>query len=528
MNQIKKAGISALFIIIFSLGSKILGFFREILIASKFGSGIETDAYFVALAATGLITTLILTAVDTTLIPIFSEIEFQEGFNAKVKHANNMINIVFIFTLILSIIGWIITPIIIKIMAIGFEGRQLDLAILLTRIGMPKLIFSGSIGIFIGFLHSEQRFKSVSSIYLFSSLVLIIYLLFFSHRFGIKGLMFASFLSVVIQLIVLLPEVKKVGYKYKLIADMKDNYLIKFGYLILPILFGTAINEINVVVDRALASNLKPGSISALNYANKLNYLVLGVFISAITTVIFPMLAKEFNCNDMRGMKKILEYGINIILIITIPATVGLILLSKPIVQLSFERGAFDTTATIMTSQALIFYSLGLVAMALNLLITRVYYSLQDTKTPMIYGAISVGFNIVLNLILVKFMAHSGLALATSIATAIATFLLLYGLKKKIGSLETISYIKCGLKSGAASAVMGVVVFTIYYGMNRDFGSGSIYDMISLLMAVGMGLIVYLVLCYVLRVKEVHDIINVVNRKLKISCINPLKKETDV
>jgi putative peptidoglycan lipid II flippase len=515
MNQIRKAGMSALFIIIFSLASKILGFFREILVASKFGSGMETDAYFVALTATSLLTILIWTAINTTLIPILAEIEFKEGPSTKIQHVNNMINIVSIITFILTILVWLLAPIIIKIMASGFRGSQLDLAISLTRIGIPKLIFSGSIGIFIAFLHSEQRFKSVSFIPMFSSFIIILYLLIFSNRFGIKGLMFASFLSIAIQLIVLLPEVKSLRYKYKFIIDIKDKYLLKLGYLIIPILCGTAINEINTLVDRTLASKLIAGSISALNYANKLNNLVLEVFIVAITTVIFPMLSKGSNSNNMNSMKKIMGSGINIILIITIPATVGLIILSKPIVEIAFERGAFDTTATMMTSQALTFYSLGLVAMALRLLITRVYYSLQDTKTPMINGAISVGFNIVLNLILVRFMAHSGLALATSIAANIAILILMFGLKKKIGSWEAITYIKCGLKSGAASTVMGFVVYTIYYYMNLNLSNGAVYEIISLLTSVAIGIIVYLALCYVFRIEEVHTLLNTVKRKLQ-------------
>ena len=140
-----------------------------------------------------------------------------------------------------------------------------------------------------------------------------------------------------------------------------------------------AINDLNVIVDKTLASTFVSGSISALNYANRLNQLILGVFISAITTVIFPILSKEVNYDNISGLKT-MGYGVNLILLITIPATVGLIVLAKPIVEIAFQRGEFDATATIMTSQALIFYSLGLVAMAPRLLITRVYYSLQDTK----------------------------------------------------------------------------------------------------------------------------------------------------
>ena len=294
----------------------------------------------------------------------------------------------------------------------------------------------------------------------------------------------------------------------------------KVLYLCLPVFIGVAINDLNSIIDRTLASSLVSGSISALNYANRLNSLILGVFISAITTVIFPLLAKEFNNNNIEGMKKVMAYGVNMILLITIPATVGLIVLAKPIVEVAFERGEFDAVATIMTSQALIFYSLGLVAMSLRLLITKVYYSLQDTKTTMINGAISVGFNIVLNLILVKFMAHAGLAFATSIATTIATLLMFYGLKKKIGSLGTKNYIITFAKSGLASAIMGVVAYVIYNVLYDTLGVSKLSNLISLLSAAGVGVIIYGVLCYVFGIEEVREIVEkvkkiIIKRKIK-------------
>ena len=197
-----------------------------------------------------------------------------------------------------------------------------------------------------------------------------------------------------------------------------------------------------------------------------------------------------------------------LILLITIPATVGLVVLAKPIVQVAFERGEFDAIATLMTSKALIFYSAGLVASSLNLFTTRVYYSLQDTKTPILNGAISVCFNIVLNLVLVKFMAHAGLALATSISTTISMLLMFYGLRKKIGSLGTLSYIKCGLKSGLASAIMGIVAYMIYQGLYEALGVSKLYNLISLAMAVGTGVIVYGILCYILGIEEIKDMVD--------------------
>lgn len=163
-------------------------------------------------------------------------------------------------------------------------------------------------------------------------------------------------------------------------------------------------------------------------------------------------------------------YGVNLILLITIPATVGLILLSTPIVEVAFERGLFTPDDTIMTAAALVFYSLGLVAFSLRLLTARVYYFLQDTRTPMLNGAMYLGFNIILNLILVGFIVHAGLAFATSISNTLATLLMFYGLEKKIGSLDTKGYITTFIKSGLASTVMGVAAYVVCNGLYGILG----------------------------------------------------------
>lgn len=513
MSNSNRTTQSALIIIIFTLGSKFLGFIRETLIAAKFGSGMETDAFFVALTATGLITILISNAISTTFIPIISEVEAKEGKKGKINHVNNMINTIVLISIMLIIVTWLLSPLIIKLIAKDFEGDQFKLAVNLMRIGLPMILFSGVLGTLTGFLHSEQSYKSSAAIGLPSNFVYIIFLMFMSSKFGIKGLMVAAVIAMMSQLIIQIPETKKAGFKYNFVFDIKDEYIRKILYLSVPVLVGVAIDDLNVIVDKTLASGIATGSISALNYANKLNGLVLGVFVSAITTVIFPLLAKESNNDNINGMKKMIGYGVNLILLITIPATIGMIVLSTPIVQAAFERGVFTPNDTIMTSSALVFYSLGLVASSLRLLITRVYYSLQDTKTPMMNGGLSVGLNIILSLIFVRFMAHAGLAFATSIANTAATLLMFYGLKKKIGSLGTKGYIVTFIKSGLASAIMGVVAYITYNSIYGFFGVSKLYNLISLLVAVGLGVIVYGVLCYIFKVEEIRDIVSKVGNK---------------
>ncbi len=155
-----------------------------------------------------------------------------------------------------------------------------------------------------------------------------------------------------------------------------------------------------------------------------------------------------------------------------------------------------------------------MIAFGLRDILSRAFYALQDTKTPMINGAISVAFNILLNLILIKFMAHSGLALATSISTTILTILLLYSLKKKIGSIGLKSYINCGIKSFISSVIMGLVAYLVYYGLFGVLGDSKLYNLISLIIAVGVGAIVYGILCYILGVEEVRMLVNKIKGKM--------------
>jgi len=514
LSQSKKAAKSVFIIIIFTFGSKILGFIREALIAAKFGSGAETDTFFIALTAITLFTSMITKAINTTTIPVLSKIESEEGKKGKKEHTNNLLNITSLLSFIIIILAWFLSPFILKVLAYGFSDEQFKLAVLMMRIGLPAIFFSGLVGVFRGYLQSELLFTESAAANFPFNFVYIFFLVFLSGIFGIKGLMVASVLAIGAQILIQIPGVKKLGFKYKFKLDIKDKYVKSIVYLIPPVLISAGIDDLNKVIDKSLASTLAEGSISALNYGNRLNLLVTGIFISAITTVIFPMLSTEANKDDYKGLKKVTISGINIVLLITIPATVGMILLADPLVRLAFQRGAFDNKAVYMTVGAVIFYTVGLVGMALKPLLNNIYYSLHDTKIPMINGLIAVLINIILNLILIRFMAHRGLALATSVSAIITSLLLLQGLRKKIGHFGLMKSVKCGLKSLVASAAMGIVVYLLYGFLSKTLVSGTISDIISLLCTVGAGVLTYLLLIYLFKVDEINWVIRIVKGKI--------------
>lgn len=516
MSQSKKAAKAVLIMIIFTFGSKILGFIREQLIAAKFGSDARTDTFFIAISAVSLFTSMIASSVSTTMIPVLSEVDMKEGKKGKREHTNNLLNIVVLISIVVMILAWVLAPIIMKILAAGFGDDQFKQAVLMMRIGLPAIIFAGIVGVFRGYLQSELMFTESALSNFPYNFTYIFFLVFLSVFFGLKGLMVTSVLAVIAQITIQIPGIRKTGYRYKYILDFKDKYTKKTIYLIPPILGSVVINDINKIIDKSLGSTLEGGSISALNYASRLDGLTTGIFIAAIMTVVYPMLSNEANKENKEGLKKVISRSINIILLIIIPATIGMILLANPVVRVAFQRGEFDPTATYMTAGALVFYSVGLIGTAFKSLLTRVYYSLHDTKTPMINSVIAVGINVVFNFILIGSMAHKGLALATSISAIITSLFLLYGLQKKIGSFGLSKSVKCGLKSLIASIVMGVAVYFLHGTLDVYLSSGTIQELLALIISAGVGVLIYFILVYLFKVEEIDWVVGVIKSKFRV------------
>lgn len=504
---------SVAIIIIFTLGSKIIGFIREMLIAAKFGSGTETDTLFIALTAITLITMFFTQAMNTTLIPILSEVERNKGSEEKKTFTNNLLNLMVIISLLIVVAGWAFAPVIIRLLAHGFEERQFDQTLLLFRIGLPALFFANIAGVFRGYLQSEMKFTESAVAEFPINFVYIFFLVFFAEFFGRQGLMLASIVAVGSQILIQIPVLRKLNFRYNFVVNTNDPHIKKMLPLVMPILISVAVSDINKIVDRSLASTLASGSISALNYANIFKGLTTGIFSTAIVTVLFPLLSKKADKDNLNEFKLILRYGFNTILLIMIPASVAMIVLAEPIIKAAFERGAFDKVATNMTASALIFYSAGIAGMGLKSFLNRVYYSLQDTKTPMYNGFIAIGLNIVLNLILIQFMDHRGLALATSISAIIGSLLLLIGLKRKIGPLGMKCMLITGIKVLISSVIMGLVTLQVYRHFSSIFFESTINDLIVLLFSSGFGLFIYLLLIYSMKVEELYWFINLAKKR---------------
>lgn len=518
MDKVNKLTRSATALIAFALIGKLMGFGREMLIANYFGAGMETDAFNAALRSTNLLTAVVSNAIANTFIPMLSKVEKEEGPGKIKYHTNNMLIISIIVGSIMVGVGILAAPLIVNITSGGFDPETYNLTLQLTKLGMPVIIFASIVGVMTGYLQSRGHFGATGAIPIPLNIVYIVYLIFLSSRFGIAGLTIASVLGILAQVLFLFPETLKSGHKYFPVLDFRDKYVIHALELSIPVLLSVAINDINVVVNTRFASSLEQGTVTWLNNANKLNVLILGIFISAITAVAFPILSKNFSEGDMKSGRKSMAAGTRLIMLITIPAMVGLIVLAQPIVELAFMRGRFTQYAADMTAQALRFYAPALCALSLSNLLNRVYYSLQDTKTPLILSAISVVLNILFNSILVRFLGHRGLALGLSIATNISVLISFIILRKKLIHFYGWSYLRALIKNLAASLIMGVVAYFGYFGVMSVLpmlDGRTITKLAVLLFSVAISVVTYGVVSYVFGVGEVKMALDIIKSKLK-------------
>ncbi|WP_042271285.1 murein biosynthesis integral membrane protein MurJ [[Clostridium] dakarense] len=511
MSKVAKATIG---LMIVTMLSKCLGFGRELVLGAAYGATSYSDVYITAMNIPITLFSVIGTGLATTFIPLYYENRTLGGEEKGIKFINNTLNIVLVLGSLMAILGMIFTEPLVKLFAIGFEAEQFKMAVQFTRIMMFGGLFLAVTKIMSSYLQTKENFIIPGLVGVPYNIIIITSIIL-SVKTNIYVLAIGTLLAMGSQFLFQVPFAAKKGYKYKPILNLKDEYVKKMIWLVGPVFIGVFVNQMNAVVDRTLASTLAEGSISALNYANRLNGFVMGLFIATLGAVIYPMLSKlSSEKNDEKFTESVVS-SVNSVVLLVVPISVGAMVLSTPIVKLLFERGAFDERATAMTSIALVFYSIGMVAFGLRDILGKVFYSLQDTKTPMINGAIAMSMNIVLNLMLVKFMGHAGLAFATSISALICTFLLFNSLKKRIGYFGQDKIIKSTIKSLIASIIMGIAALITNKLLSSLLGVGFMSNVISLFGAIIAGVVVYGLLVVILKVEEVKIITDLIRKRLK-------------
>jgi len=510
MSKVAKATLG---LMVVTMLSKCLGFARDMVLGAAYG--LESDMYIMAMNIPRVLFALLAAAIATTFIPLYYENQKKGGNEKALKFSNNILNITFVLGVVLSIFAFIFAEQIVRVFAFGYKGDKFTQTVIFTRIMIFGGLFSGLSSIMTSFLQINGSFKIPGLTGIPFNIIIIISIVLSIKLNNIYILPIGTLLAMASQFLFQIPYAYKKGYRYKAVFDLKDEYIKKIIYLVSPVFIGVAVSQINTTVDRALASTLNNGSVAALNYANRLNGFVMGLFIASVGAVIYPMLSKLSLNNDKESFSESIVKSTNIIILLVMPISIGAIFLSTPIVSFLFERGKFDSQATQMTSIALVFYAVGMLGFGLREILTKVFYSLQDTKTPMINGVISMILNIVFNLILIRFMGHAGLALGTSLSALICIELLFKSLKNRIGDFGQGDIIKVMIKSLISSIFMGIIVFFINRLFSDILGIGFFGEAISLFGSIGIGLLVYLIFISLLKIEEINIVSDLIKNKIK-------------
>lgn len=408
------------FISIAIMLSKILGMARDILFASKFGAGGISDAFNAASDLPLQFFDLTLgAAIMSTFIPVFCE--KLKNDDKPYEFASTFLNVVFLISGFFVVLGIVFSKEVINVFAGGLAVDKQILASQLLAIMLPTMMLTAVAYVFAGLLQSLGEYNVPAIISVVSNLIVIGYLAFFDSVYGLAIAIVIGWLS---QILVQVPSLIKRKVKFTFKVNLKDEGLKKAGKMAIPILISSWATPICVMINNRYASFLDEGSLSALKYANKIYILIVGVFSFAITNYIFPKLVTANFTEEKRLLKK----AILGIIVIVAPIAVFMMFFSKPVISIIYQHGKFDIEAVALTSTALAYYSIGMIALGVNEIINKSFYARQDGKSPMIASIVGIVFNIALIMTLSSLgkINIASLALASSLSTNLIMIILIF------------------------------------------------------------------------------------------------------
>lgn len=506
-NILKATGV----VLIMNLVVKLLGFLRETSLASAFGASELSDAYLSAYTIPYFLQSILGYALVTAVVPILTKYLVAGKRDEADYVASAIINLTALIMAGLAVLGILACDVLVSWLAPGYGAEQAALTADLARIMFPSVIFM-SVGMVItGICNAHYRFAASAFAPGMSNIIIIVALLFFSASWGIWGAAWGTLISFVGFMLVQLPVLWQIKFKYSFKLDFKHPAVKQMLVEIGPIVLGVAVNQIYFAVNRIFASWLAEGTISSINYANKLMMLPMGIFVAAVANAIYPALAEFSLKKDRNSLAGTMKGGLVSVLLVAAPAAVGLAVLAEPIVRLLFEHGEFTHDDTLMTSWALVCFTVGLVPMAANMIITRVFYALEDVTTPVKIGGLSILLDIALSVVLFRVMSYGGggLALANSLAAMLSCLGMYYYLKfKALPELKAATMLPSLIKIALATVGMGLAVWLAAAVLPNS-------AVIKVGAGIMLGVVVYAALVLLLKIPETELFLNKFRKILK-------------
>jgi putative peptidoglycan lipid II flippase len=505
----------------FTFLSRILGLVRDMVVARYFGSGMAADAFFVAFRIPNLLRRLFAEgSLTIAFIPVFTEYLAQRTKEDAVYLARAVLTLLSLLLVVVTVLGILFSPWIVRIQAFGFggSGAKYDLTVLLTQIMFPYILLVSLVAFFMGVLNSLRHFGAPAASPILLNVGIIAGALWISPYCAqpIAGVAIGVLMGGVLQIALQLPWLIREGITLMPCWMPGHPAVKRIGVLMLPAIFGSAIYQLNQFVGTLLASFLPEGSVSWLYYADRLVEFPLGVFAIAISTAALPSLSKQVAEKDLEDFRETLSHALRLVFFITIPSMVGLIILGRPIIEIFFQRGAFDAHSTAMTDIALFYYSVGLWAFSGIRVLVSAFYALQDTRTPVKVAAIAMAANLMFSLALMDTLKHGGLALALSLASTLQFCLLVFYLQRRMHVFEARSILPSLWKSILASVVMGVVIYFLYARwLAHEPTTGLWYLGTTLSGVIVIGMVVYFCLARLLGCPELASMLDMLRPILR-------------
>ena len=514
MNGVKKTVKTAGFMVIATLLAKFLGMYRDVLFAALYGTSESAIAYQTASRIPLLFFDIALgTAISSSFIPVFNEY-LGKGENEKAKEfSNSFLNIIFLITSVICLVGIFFRSGIVNLLASGLADDVKILSSQLVAIMFPSMIFTALAYSLTGVLQSYGEFNAPAAISLASNGIMVVYLLVAKDSLGIHGVSVAMLVAWTFQLIILIPSLIKKKYSYSLKINLKNEGLKKALLLAIPILISSWVQPINTMVNMFLASFLNGGqAVSALEYANKLYIIFVGVITYAVSNLIFPSISRLAAEEDKKQeFTDVLKTAIGSVMFILLPIMIVFLLKRVEIVRFVYERGAFGSEQTALTSTALLWYSFGMLGYGLQEMLNKAFYAEQNGKTPMRVSIVGITLNIALSFVFVRVLhiGISGLPLAASIASVFMALVLSVILSKRYKVFDKDFLINL-LKMSISAVVMAI--FTVL-SSKIGFSDGLMGRFLAVVIPGGIGLLGYVIVAFLLKTKESTMIIDILRKR---------------
>ncbi len=491
--------------------SRVLGLVRDMVIAHLYPK-IISDAFFVAFRLPNMLREMLAEgAMNAGFIPVFSDYLTTREREESEQLAAVALGALTAVLMLVSAAGVVFAPAIVRFITLefGLPDDKLLLAIGLARVMFPYILLIGVASLLMAILNSHRRFFSsaYAPALLNISMIVGAYLLRDNFEEPVYAMAVGVMVGGALQIALQLPFLRRIGFPLRIAWNLRHPGLLRIFVLLLPVLFGQAVREVNVLVGTMLAWYLGEGMVSALYYAYRLMHLPLGVFGLAVATAILPTMSSSASTGDIEALKDTLSQGLRLVFFVMLPATAGLIALRVPIIRLLFEHGSFDSVATDNTAFALLFYSVGLFAFAGARVLAFAFYSMKSTRLPVIVAACAMVSNIFISVLLMFPLRQGGLALASSISSTIHMVVLWILLEKKIGGFGLRTIAAAVAKMLGLSLVMGALVYFLAVFCGGLTGAETLWGrLVQVFVPVAGGIVFYIGSASALRLDEVEQV----------------------